>query len=272
MTEGLPEGYKVAVDDVFNRVEVDVDVLNYAFSDLILRMRADDKYKLRMKLRDAKKEISARKLRSAVNRTFEGHEGELRKVYHERTYGPQRLVAQCLFLTLPSIQKTGVRYTNNVKREMGVASISKMTGVARQDISNNIKKFENEHNGRIVLNKSSFLKLTKVKVSGKGRYAHLMNLFEDINLEEVSPECIIVFGPEKLNGFLGEDFEHEMKNIAEFRKSGGSVFVRAMRLAHTIEVYKVVRSHIFLRKYFVDEHQAVLVHSDQRVDSMSLDV
>ena len=31
VTGGLPEGYKVKVDDMFNRVEVDADVLNYAF-------------------------------------------------------------------------------------------------------------------------------------------------------------------------------------------------------------------------------------------------
>ena len=42
-----------------------------------------------------------------------------------------------------------------------------------------------------MLNKSSFLKLAKFNVPGQGRYAHVMNLFDDINLEDVSPKCVI---------------------------------------------------------------------------------
>lgn len=251
-----------------NRVELCADSLKYAFSDVVYRYNEKDKFKLRKSLVSRDKDMSARKLKQAVNQVLMSHQTGILKYYNRDTKSDELFLFFALAVTLPGIWRTARFYYSNAYYAQTVGSLSAITGISKSLISSKLTVFRRDHDGYLPLDRVSGISVYMKDVPGREQHAHRMFLHEPVTVGDRTPDAIVITGkiPEYAESKERDAFSDEIERVRLFAEMGKPVLELASHVDGVIEVVKFVQGEMYASRYYVDEHRARLIHDDEPLE------
>lgn len=252
-----------------NRVELCVDSLRYAFSDVVYRYNNSEKFKLRKSLVSKDRDMSARKLKQAVNKVLMPHQSGVLEHYNRDTKNEELFLFFALSVTLPGIWRTARFYYRNAHDAQTVGSLASITGIPKGTISSKLTIFRRDHDGYLGLDRVSGISVHMKEVPGREQYAHHMFLHEPVTVGDRTPDAVVITGriPEYANSEERDAFSDEIERVKLFAEMGKPVLELAGHVDGVIEIVKFVQGEMYASRYYIDENRARLIHDDELLES-----